>query len=182
MDKKPILTLEQIKEITKTYPTPFHVYDEKAIKANAKALYDAFSWNKGYREFFAVKANPNPFILQILKECGCGSDCSSMAELVLSKAVGNTGHMIMFSSNDTPLEEFTYCNELTDISFTKKVAGGTYSAVSTSSDGYSTKNPKDLGWFIKNGNVYRTLPQVKVYFLSILSHAFVRKVISEAVK
>ena len=112
MDKIPILTLEQIKEITKTYPTPFHIYDEKAIKANAKALYDAFSWNKGYREFFAVKANPNPFILQILKECGCGSDCSSMAELVLSKAVGNTGHMIMFSSNDTPLEEFTYCNEL----------------------------------------------------------------------
>ena len=112
MDKKPILTLEQIREITKTYPTPFHVYDEKAIKANARALYDAFSWNKGYREFFAVKANPNPFILQILKDCGCGSDCSSMAELVLSKAVGNTGHMIMFSSNDTPLEEFTYCNEL----------------------------------------------------------------------
>ena len=67
MDKKPILTLEQIKEITKTYPTPFHIYDEKAIKANAKALYDAFSWNKGYREFFAVKANPNPFILQIQK-------------------------------------------------------------------------------------------------------------------
>lgn len=112
MEKKPILTKKQIKEITKTYPTPFHIYDEKAIRANARALYKAFSWNKGYREFFAVKANPNPFILQILKEEGCGSDCSSMAELVLSNAVGSTGDMIMFSSNDTPLEEFTYCHEL----------------------------------------------------------------------
>ena len=112
MEKKPILTKEQIQEITKTYPTPFHIYDEKAIRANARALYDAFSWNEGYREYFAVKANPNPFILEILKDCGCGSDCSSMAELVLSNAVGNTGHMIMFSSNDTPVEEFAYCNEL----------------------------------------------------------------------
>ncbi len=112
MEKKPILTLEQIKEITKTYPTPFHIYDEKAIRANAQALIDAFSWNKGYREYFAVKANPNPFIMKILQEYGCGSDCSSMAELVLSNAVGNTGNMIMFSSNDTPLEEFAYCNEL----------------------------------------------------------------------
>ena len=112
MKKVPFVTKAQIEEITKTYPTPFHIYDEKGIRENVKALYDAFSWNKGYKEYFAVKATPNPFLMQILKEYGCGSDCSSMAELILSEACGITGHNIMFSSNDTPLEEFAYCEKL----------------------------------------------------------------------
>lgn len=101
--KKPILTLEQVKEIEKTYPTPFHIYDEKGIRENARALKKAFSWNKGYREYFAVKATPNPFILKILQEEGCGVDCSSLTELMLSEALGFTKSDIMFSSNVTPL-------------------------------------------------------------------------------
>ena len=76
--KKTFVTLEQLKEINKTYPTPYHLYDEKGIRANAERLKKAFSWNKGYREYFAVKATPNPFILNILKEYGCGTDCSSI--------------------------------------------------------------------------------------------------------
>ena len=112
MKKVPFVTKAQIEEIVKTYPTPFHIYDEKGIRENVKALYDAFSWNKGYKEYFAVKATPNPFLMQILQEYGCGSDCSSMAELQLSEAVGIVGHDIMFSSNDTPLEEFAYCEKL----------------------------------------------------------------------
>lgn len=112
MKKVPFVTKAQIEEIVKTYPTPFHIYDEKGIRENVKALYDAFSWNKGYKEYFAVKATPNPFLMQILQEYGCGSDCSSMAELVLSEAAGITGSDIMFSSNDTPLEEFAYCEKL----------------------------------------------------------------------
>lgn len=112
MKKVPFVTKAQIEEIVKTYPTPFHIYDEKGIRENVRALYEAFSWNKGYKEYFAVKATPNPFLMKILKEYGCGSDCSSMAELVLSEAVDITGHDIMFSSNDTPLEEFAYCEKL----------------------------------------------------------------------
>lgn len=112
MKKVPFVTKAQIEEIVKTYPTPFHLYDEKGIRENAKALYEAFSWNKGYKEYFAVKATPNPFLMQILQEYGCGSDCSSLAELKLAEAVGITGHEIMFSSNDTPLEEFAYCEKL----------------------------------------------------------------------
>jgi len=112
MKKIPFITKAQVEEIVKTYPTPFHIYDEKGIRENAKALCEAFSWNKGYQEYFAVKATPNPFLMQILKEYGCGSDCSSLAELKLSEAAGITGHDIMFSSNDTPLEEFAYCEKL----------------------------------------------------------------------
>ena len=112
MKKIPFVTKAQVEEIVKTYPTPFHIYDEKGIRENAKALYEAFSWNKGYQEYFAVKATPNPFLMQILKEYGCGSDCSSLAELKLSEAAGITGHDIMFSSNDTPPEEFAYCEKL----------------------------------------------------------------------
>ena len=85
--KKTFVTLEQLKEINKTYPTPYHLYDEKGIRANAERLKKAFSWNKGYREYFAVKATPNPFILNILKEYGCGTDCSSMTELMMSHAL-----------------------------------------------------------------------------------------------
>ena len=110
--KKPFVTNEQIKEIVKTYPTPFHLYDEKGIRENAKKLYEAFSWNPGFKEYFAVKANPNPFIIDILRECGCGCDCSSMTELMLSEALDIKGHDIMFSSNDTPREEFQKAAEL----------------------------------------------------------------------
>ena len=112
MKKVSFVTKEQVEEIVKTYPTPFHLYDEAGIRANAKAVQEAFSWNKGFREYFAVKATPNPFILNILKEYGCGCDCSSLTELMMAKACGFEGKEIMFSSNDTPLEEFTYANDL----------------------------------------------------------------------
>ena len=112
MEKKPFVTLEQLQEITKKYPTPFYLYDEKGIRENARRLKEAFSWNKGYKEYFAVKATPNPFILNILKEFGCGTDCSSMTELKMSEACGFSGSDIMFSSNDTPLEEFAYADKL----------------------------------------------------------------------
>lgn len=104
--KKPFVTYEKIREIVKEYPTPFHLYDEAGIRKNAERLKQAFSWNPGYKEYFAVKATPNPFLIRILQEYGCGCDCSSMTELMLSEAVGIKGHDIMFSSNDTPIEEF----------------------------------------------------------------------------
>ena len=89
MKKVPFVTKEQLDEIIKTYPTPFHLYDEKGIRKNMEALRDAFSWNKGYREYFAVKATPNPFLINILREYGCGCDCSSYTELMLSDAIIN---------------------------------------------------------------------------------------------
>ena len=104
--KKPFVTKEQVEEIAKVYPTPFYVYDEKAIRENARKLKKAFSWNKGFREYFAVKATPNPFILKILQEEGCGVDCSSLTELMLSESLGFRGSDIMFSSNVTPAEEY----------------------------------------------------------------------------
>ena len=112
MEKKTILTLDQVKEIEKTYPTPFHIYDEKGIRENARALKKAFSWNKGYREYFAVKATPNPFILKILQEEGCGVDCSSLTELMLSESLGFHDNDIMFSSNVTPLAEYEKASKL----------------------------------------------------------------------
>ncbi len=112
MEKKPFVTLEQLKEITKAYPTPFHLYDERGIRANARLLKEAFRWNKGFKEYFAVKATPNPFILKILQDFGCGTDCSSLTELMISDACGFHGHDIMFSSNDTPPEEFQLAHEL----------------------------------------------------------------------
>ena len=110
--KKPFVTLEQLQAITRQYPTPFHLYDEKGIRDTARALYKAFSWNPGYREFFAVKATPNPQILKILKEEGCGTDCSSLTELMMSDRCGFAGDQIMFSSNDTPAEEFALAAKL----------------------------------------------------------------------
>ena len=112
MSKQPFLTLEKANEIIEKYPTPFHIYDEKGIRENVKALYDAFSWNKGFKEYFAVKATPNPYLIKILNEHGCGCDCSSKTELMISKALGVTGDNIMFSSNDTPIDEFKYCADL----------------------------------------------------------------------
>ena len=110
--KTPFVTKEQIEDIVKKYPTPFHIYDEKQIRENAKKMYKAFSWNKGFKEYFAVKATPNPTILKILHECGCGTDCSSLAELVMSERCNIMGNDIMFSSNDTPAEEFAYAAKL----------------------------------------------------------------------
>ena len=130
--KKPFVTLEQVQEMTQQYPTPFHLYDEKGIRENARKLYKAFSWNKGFKEYFAVKATPNPFLMQILKEEGCGADCSSMTELMLSEAIGLTGTDIMFSSNVTPADEYKKAYEMgvyinlddyTHIDFLEKLTG-----------------------------------------------------------
>ena len=110
--KKTFLTLEQAREIAKTYPTPFHIYDERGIRENAARVTEAFSWNKGFREYFAVKATPNPFLLKILQEYGCGVDCSSETELMMSDACGFSGEQIMFSSNDTPAGEFALAAKL----------------------------------------------------------------------
>lgn len=105
-------TKEQMERIAGEYPTPFHIYDEQAIRENARGLYKAFSWNKGFKEYFAVKALPNPAIMKILHEEGCGMDCSALTELMLAKAVGCVGDDIMFSSNDTPGEDFEYARSL----------------------------------------------------------------------
>lgn len=110
--KKPFITKEQVEEIAKSYPTPFHIYDEKGIRENARALKAAFAWNKGLREYFAVKATPNPFIMKVLQSEGCGFDCSSYTELLLSDEVGAKEHDIMFSSNATPDLDFKKAFEL----------------------------------------------------------------------
>ena len=132
MNKTPFVTKEQLDEIIKTYPTPFHIYDEKGIRKNAQALKEAFSWNKGFKEFFAVKATPNPFLIDILREYGCGCDCSSMTELMLSNGMGVKGEDIMFSSNATPASEFVYADKIgatinlddfTHIEFLEKTLG-----------------------------------------------------------
>ena len=132
MNKKPFVTKEQLDEITAKFPTPYHLYDEKGIRDNAKAVKEAFAWNKGYREYFAVKACPNPTLIQIMKEYGCGCDCSSMTELMLSKAMGCKGADIMFSSNATPAEEYQYAaklgaiinlDDITHIDFLEKAIG-----------------------------------------------------------
>ncbi|MBS5666331.1 MAG: diaminopimelate decarboxylase [Firmicutes bacterium] len=112
MKKIPFLTLEKAKEIREQIPTPFHVYDEAGIRANARALKAAFSWNPGFREYFAVKATPNPFLLKILHEEGCGCDCATYTELLLSEAVGITGHDVIFSSNDTPALDMRKAREM----------------------------------------------------------------------
>lgn len=115
MKKTPFITKEQLEVICKTYPTPFHIYDEKGIRENAQALKDAFAWNKGFKEYFAVKATPNPFLMDILREYGSGCDCSSMTELMLAEAMGVKGEDIMFSSNETPVEEYLYAHKLNAI-------------------------------------------------------------------
>ncbi|MDY2699446.1 MAG: diaminopimelate decarboxylase [Lachnospiraceae bacterium] len=132
MNKVPFITRDKAEEITKIYPTPFHLYDEKGIRANAKAVKEAFAWNPGFKEYFAVKATPNPCLIQILREYGCGCDCSSMTELMLSKAMGVKGEDIMFSSNDTPAEEYAYAakigaiinlDDITHIEFVENILG-----------------------------------------------------------
>ena len=132
MKKRAFVTLEKVKEIANEIPTPFHLYDEKGIRENVENVKKAFSWNKGFKEYFAVKANPNPFLINILREYGCGCDCSSMTELMLSNALGCKGSDIMFSSNDTPAEEFVYASKIgatinlddfTHIDFLDKLVG-----------------------------------------------------------
>lgn len=112
MQKKPFINYEDLKKIAEKYPTPFYLYDQKGIRQNVENLCKAFSWNKGFKEYFAVKATPNPFIINILKEYGCGCDCSSKTELMLSKAIGVVGENVMFSSNDTPEDEFKFAADM----------------------------------------------------------------------
>ena len=133
MKKTSFITLEKAKEIRSDIPTPFHIYDEAGIRRNARALKAAFAWNPGFREYFAVKATPNPYILKILHEEGCGCDCSSYTELLLSQAVGITGRDIMFSSNVTPeldmrkaweLGAYINLDDATHVEFLERVTGG----------------------------------------------------------
>ena len=133
MKKTSFISLEKAKEISAQIPTPFHVYDEAGIRANARAMKKAFSWNKGFREYFAVKATPNPYILQILKEEGCGCDCATYTELLMAEAVGQTGHDVMFSSNVTPEKDMRKAYEMgvyinlddyTHVEFLEKVCDG----------------------------------------------------------
>ena len=137
--KHPFVSKDQLVAIAEQYPTPFHLYDEAGIRANARAVLDAFSWNPGFREYFAVKANPNPSLVRILAEYGCGCDCSSYTELMIARALGITGEKIMFSSNDTPAEDFALARELgaivnfddiSHIPFFEEVAGPVPATVS----------------------------------------------------
>ena len=112
MKKTPFITLDKAKEIIQQVPTPFHLYDEAGIRRNARALKAAFSWNKGFKEYFAVKATPNPYILKVLHEEGCGCDCATYTELLLAEAVGITGHDVMFSSNVTPEKDMRKAREM----------------------------------------------------------------------
>jgi len=130
--KTPFVSREKLAEITAQFPTPFHLYDEKGIRERARALHEAFSWNPGFKEYFAVKATPNPAILKILKEEGCGVDCASYVELLMSQKLGFAGQDIMFSSNNTPAEEFQFARDLgatinldayEDVAFLKEAAG-----------------------------------------------------------
>ena len=130
--KTPFISREKLDEITAQFPTPFHLYDEKGIRERARALHEAFSWNPGFKEYFAVKATPNPAILKILKEEGCGVDCASYVELLMSQKLGFAGQDIMFSSNNTPAEEFQFARDLgatinldayEDVAFLKEAAG-----------------------------------------------------------
>lgn len=130
--KKPFISLEQAQRIMEDVPTPFHIYDEKAIRENARRVNQAFAWNPGFKEYFAVKATPNPYLLKILQEEGCGVDCSSYTELMLSEACGFSGSDIMFSSNETPAEDMKKAydlhaninlDDLTHVEFLQRVAG-----------------------------------------------------------
>ena len=175
--KKPFVTKEQIEDIVKTYPTPFHIYDEKGIRENARKLKQAFSWNKGYKEYFAVKATPNPTILKILKEEGCGTDCSSYTELLMSEKIGVTGQDIMFSANDTPAEDIELAAKLgaiinlddyTHIDFVDEICGipeticcrynpgGTFSISNTIMD-----NPGDAKYGMTKDQLFKAYPRLK---------------------
>ena len=130
--KTPFVTCEQLESLTQEFPTPFHLYDEAGIRETARALHQAFAWNEGFKEYFAIKATPNPSILKILQEEGCGVDTASYVELLMADKLGFSGKEIMFSSNNTPADEFVYARELgatinldayEDIAFLKSVTG-----------------------------------------------------------
>jgi len=132
LKKKFPLASSRLKDILRTHPTPFHIYDEKAIRKNARRLVRAFAWNNGFREYFAVKAAPNPFLMKILASEGFGADCSSLPELMLAGRAGLRGEAVMFTSNDTPAEEFAAArrlgaiinlDDITHIPFLEKAAG-----------------------------------------------------------
>lgn len=132
MNRRTFVTKEMVEEIAKDYPTPFYIYDEKGIRENAEAVKEAFTWNRGFKEYFAVKANPNPSLIRILRDYGCGCDCSSLTELMLARALGTSGEDIMFSSNDTPAEEYAYAaktgaiinlDDITHIDFLERILG-----------------------------------------------------------
>ena len=130
--KQTFVSAQQLRDFDRSIPTPYHLYHEEGIRRNAERLYDAFAWNRGYKEYFAVKATPNPSIMEILHEEGCGMDCSTITELMLCERVGIMGEDIMFSSNATPAEDFLYAHKLgaiinlddfTHIAFLEKVLG-----------------------------------------------------------
>ncbi|MEN8256153.1 MAG: diaminopimelate decarboxylase [Verrucomicrobiota bacterium] len=131
-EKKCPLNREQLEALTERFPTPFHIYDEKAIRENARRLKAAFAWNPGFKEYFAVKAAPNPYLMKILKAEGFGADCSSLPELMLAESIGLSGEEVIFSANDTPANEYVKAAELgaiinlddiTHIGFLEECAG-----------------------------------------------------------
>ena len=151
--KKTFLSKTKLEKITENHPTPFHLYDEKGIRETARNLYKAFSWNKGFREYFAVKATPNPAILKVLKEEGCGVDCSSYTELMLSERSGFSGSSIMFSSNVTPAKDYMYAakleavinlDDITHIEFLEKAAGIPETVCCRYNPGNSFTNTNDV--------------------------------------
>ena len=182
--KKPFVTLDQLQAIVEQYPTPFHLYDEKGIRENARRLKQAFAWNPGYKEYFAVKATPNPQILKILREEGCGTDCSSLTELMMSERCGFSGSEIMFSSNDTPAEEFALAaklgatinlDDLTHVDFLKETLGyipetiscrynpgGTFE-LSESKEGFQVMdNPGDAKYGMTRPQIAEAFKRLKV--------------------
>ena len=181
--KTPFVTKAQVQEIAKTYPTPFHIYDEQGIRENARRVMKAFSWNPGFKEYFAVKATPNPTILKILREEGCGTDCSSLTELMMSDRCGFTGSEIMFSSNETPACEFELAAKLgatinlddfTHIDFLKDTIGyipetvscrynpgGTFQ-LSSSKEGFQVMdNPGDAKYGFTTQQLYEGFKKLK---------------------
>ena len=181
--KTPFVTKAQVQEIAKAYPTPFHIYDEQGIRENARRVMKAFSWNPGFKEYFAVKATPNPTILKILREEGCGTDCSSLTELMMSDRCGFTGSEIMFSSNETPACEFELAAKLgatinlddfTHIDFLKDTIGyipetvscrynpgGTFQ-LSSSKEGFQVMdNPGDAKYGFTTQQLYEGFKKLK---------------------
>ena len=130
--KKTFVSAAQLEQIAAQYPTPFHIYDEQGIRENARRLNAAFSWNPGFREYFAVKATPTPAIMKVLQEEGCGCDCSSLTELMMAERIGCVGEHIVFSSNETPAEDYRLAaklgavinlDDLTHVDFLERAIG-----------------------------------------------------------
>ena len=180
--KKPFVTLAQARAIAAEIPTPFHLYDEAGIRENARKVNAAFSWNKGFKEYFAVKATPNPYILKILQEEGCGVDCSSYTELLMGEACGFTGSDIMFSSNETPAQDMqkayelgAYINldDLTHVDFLKETAGIPKTVCCRYNPG-SFQITNDIMGHLYDSKFGMTLPQLKEAY-KILKQKGVRR-------